>query len=353
MTAAPPFPRVSVAAFGVALLTVLLVATTLPGSGMFRESPGAGALGITLDLVLLVPLLFYLLVVRPTGIAAFWVAPVALLGFLAASWILPEAHHGPLEAAELLLVPAELGLLSLAIRRAYRAARALPAGGSHAAERLDPLERFRRVLGGVFPAEWMARVAAHEVAFLYYALLAWRAEADVREGERAYSYHRRNGYGGMLVAVTLVALVELLVVHLLVARWSAAAAWGLTAVSAYGMVWMMGHFQAVRLRPIVLAPDGLLVRIGLLWSVRVPYGGIVRIREARGSAAPARSGPGYLRAVTLGDPRLLLELASPVEVEGPYGYRKRGVTRIGIAVDDGSAFREELARRVGVEARGE
>lgn len=41
--------RLAAATFAASLLAVLLVAATLPGSGLFRESPGAAALGITLD----------------------------------------------------------------------------------------------------------------------------------------------------------------------------------------------------------------------------------------------------------------------------------------------------------------
>ena len=52
--------------------------------------------------------------------------------------------------------------------------------------------------------------------------------------------------------------------------------------------------------------------------------------------------------MTLGPPRLLLELRDPVDVDGLYGYVKRGVRRIGLAVDDTARFEAELRSRTAI-----
>jgi hypothetical protein len=146
------------------------------------------------------------------------------------------------------------------------------------------------------------------------------------------------------VALALITVVEMAAVHLLVRQWSPTLAWVLTAISIYAVIGVLAHSRAVRLRPILLTPDALHVRIGLLWSVRVPYDRIARVTAA-GRDAPQGGPKGYLHAVTLGTPQLLLELRDPIDAHGPYGYTKRGVRQVGIAVDQRDRFAAELVTR--------
>lgn len=339
MTAVHRFPTIPVAAFGLLLAAIYAAELLVVGPRLLPARPELGAGAITFDLVVAVPVLFYLLVVRTMRLPAVTLVPVFLASLFGATLVLPEEHRRYLDLLGRLVVPAELLLLG------YVALRIRRGGPAPAAGRGDVLDRLRAVLRRLLPSPLAANAVAHEAALLGYALLAWRARPDVREGELGFSSHRRNGYGGVLAAAALMVGVETVAVHLLVERWSATAAWALTALSLYGLVWLLGHFQAVRLRPVLLAPDALHVRIGLLWSVRVPYGEVASMGAA-GAGSPARRAPGYLHAVTLGPARLLVELREPVPVDGLYGYVKRGVRRIGLAVDDRERFRAELERRV-------
>lgn len=329
----------AVAAFVLLAAAVYCAEILLVGPRLLPDRPELGAGAITFDLVVAVPLLFYLLVVRAARAPAITLVPVVLGSLFGASLVLPEEHQRYLDLAGRLAVPLELLLLGYVAVRIYRG-RSAPVEG-----RGGLLERLRATLRQVLPSRLAADAVAHEAALLGYALLAWRARPDVCEGELGFSVHRGNGYGGTLAAAGFMTIVETVVVHLLVERWSATAAWVLTALSLYGLVWLLGHFQAVRLRPVLLAPDALYVRIGLLWSARVPYGDIAALERA-GAGARARHAPGYLHAVTLGPARLLVELCEPADVDGLYGYVKRDVHRIGLAVDDAERFRVELARRV-------
>ncbi len=339
MIAAHRYPRIPIAAFVLLLAAIYAAELLVVGPQLLPTRPELGAGAITFDLVVAVPVLFYLLVVRTMRLPAVTLVPVFLGSLFGASLVLPEEHRRYLDLLGRLVVPAELlllGYLGLRVRR----------GGSAPADgRGDPLDRLRATLRRVLPSPLAADAVAHEAAMLGYALLSWRARPDVREGELGFTSHRGNGYGGVLAAAAFMVLIETLAVHLLVQRWSATAAWVLTALSLYGLVWLLGYFQAVRLRPVLLTADALHVRIGLLWSVRVPYGDVASLGAA-GAGAPARRAPGYLHAVTLGPARLLVELREPVRVDGLYGYVKQGVRRIGLAVDDRERFRAELVRRV-------
>ena len=345
MIAARRFPVVPAASFALVLLSIYAAAFALPRSQLFSRNPDLGALGITLDLILLVPLLYYLLLVRKTNLPAATVLPVFLFSLYGASVVLPRNYHTYLDIAHYLILPAELLVLSLIGIRVSRDVRRVRSWSTASGQERDILERLRQLLRSYLPIPLAANAVAHEIACLYYAFFAWRAKTDLEDGEQGFSYHVRNGYGGVLFAVMLVGTVEMGAVHFLVHRWSSAVAWALTAVSLYGLVWLLGHFQAIRLRPIRLTENSLDVRLGLLWNVQIPFASLVGVRPARGQARD-RAAPGYLHAAPLRAATFYLELAEPVDVPGPYGYTRRNVRRIGIFVDDAAGFEQALEERI-------
>ena len=97
------------------------------------------AFGLTLDMVVVVPLAYYLLVVRRRKVSIITLIPIFLLSVVAASRVLPDGHQETLRVVEALAIPLELGLIGWIAWRARTALR--KARGNKAA---DPLERFRR-----------------------------------------------------------------------------------------------------------------------------------------------------------------------------------------------------------------
>lgn len=296
------------------------------------EDAGVVAAALTFDLALGVPLLYWLLLVRGRGWPPFSVVPVFLASLAGAAAVLPDHHQGALTALEWLVVPAELLLVGYLLTRALATARRLRAAGAGG----DVYERLCEGAREVLGARAVADVLAFEVAILYYALFAWRAAPDTAGARAVVGHHRRIGYGGVLVGLMLAMTVEIVPVHLLLSLWSPTAAWVLTGLSLYGFLWLIGDYRALRLRPSVVRGDVLELRLGLRWNARVPLTSIRAVGRT-GARPPARSTPGYLQAVVLGEPTHLLELSEPVAVLGPYGWRKVA-RRIGITVDDEEAL---------------
>ena len=232
---------------------------------------------------------------------------------------------------------AAVGLVLRALVRSLRS-------GEHAG---DAVERISAAARAAIPHRAAANAVAYEITLFYLALLSWRARPAVPAGATAFPAHRRSGHAGLVFAVCVASVVEGVGVHLLAARWSHVAAWILTALSAYGAVWMVGDLQAVRLRPTLVSADGLHVRVGLRWEVFVAWSEIESL-EPRGRAPFPRRAPGHLRATPVGEPDFIVTLRHPTRVRGPYGIT-RTVTTLGIAADDPRAFaaaaHEHLAGR--------
>lgn len=300
-------------------------------SPAFAQAP-AVAWGVTGDLTLVLPLLWFFLGVRRARFPAITVLPVFLLSLALAAQVLPQGHRDGLRAVELLAAPAEIVLIATLARRARRLARAYRIAN---AEDLSFPDAFRRAAIESFGDFAATRALALEVSMLYCAFLAWRKAPRAPAGARAFSYHR--GWGSILAAFAMAIAVESLAVHFLVQRWSPTAAWVLTGTSLYSLVWLAGDYRAMVLRPILLRGGVLEVRIGLRWQMRIPLSCVRTAGEYPRGQRP----PETLQAVVFGEPRLLLELDGPVEAEGPFGIRRRAA-RVALTVDEPERFLREL-----------
>lgn len=298
-------------------------------------APDLLAAAVAFDLVVGVPALFYLLCIRGRAPLA-RIVPIVLLSMVGASFVIPSTYGGIPAAIRTLAVAAEAVLVVVLVRRGIRAMRSADAPG-------DLADSIRETARSVVPAPRLADAAAYEVALLAYAFAGWRMRAADDEG--AFTIHRRGGYSAVAFALGLASVVELTAVHLLLHPWSPTVAWVLTGLSAYGMVWLLGDTQAIRLRLLRADDEALRVRVGLRWSVDVPWGDVVSVTRAGQPAAD--DGRGMLRATPIGDPRLVVGLARPLTATGPYGFTRR-VSRIGVAVDDEARFLAAVAARTGL-----
>ena len=332
--AALPLAGLGLIALGV-YATLLVVAS----SRLFERAPGLGSFGITFDLLVTIPAAFYLLVVRPRKLPWFTLVPCVIASAWAGGLLLPPEHRQLLHAARFLIAPAELALVGYAAMRAWRLLRS----GAHPGRDVPDAVRAGLREAVRYPA--VADAVASEVALIWYALLSWRARPRVAPGTAAFTQHRKSGLMGIVGAVSLACVAEAVGVHLLAAQWSPTVAWALTALSAYGMVWLVGLGRSVVLRPTLVEREGLRVRIGALYEAVVPFDAIAEVTQVRTGPANRRA-PGYLHAALFAAPRLLIELKEPVEARGLYGNRKRGITRIGRLVDAPAEIAALLRERI-------
>lgn len=318
--------------FAIATLTVYTVALLLTQHLSTLPQPDLLAAALTVDLVVLVPGLYYLLLVRQRQWPAVSVVPLFLLSLGAARLLLPAGSQGMLNAIGYLAFPLEVVLLGYLGARAYRLTQHVRGAAGDMMARMQ--KGFRAVLG---PGA-AARIAAFELAMLYYALGAWRARPA--PDPHHFSIHRRSGYIPLLAGILIALPIEVVGLHLLVARWSISAAWVLTALSLYSALWILAEMNAVRLRHVEVQKEALVVRIGLRWTLRVPYAAIAGVYSAD-SAPPVPSKAHYLEATAMGKLAYLITLKGPLMAHGLYGIRKE-ILYIGLGLDEPDRFEATL-----------
>jgi hypothetical protein len=293
----------------------------------------AVALGITLDLTLIVPLAYYYLVIRPRGWPLVTIAPVLVLSLIVASAVLPADHHQSLHVMKTLAIPAELGLLGWIGWQASRALRK-----AHHTTAADPLEVLYTSARAFLRVKRAADVLASELAVLYFALGSWRSRTHRPDDAWAFSSRAKSGHGGLVFALLVLTAVEAVAIHILLGLWSPALAWIFSVLSLYGALWLLADYRASVLRPVLVTRDEIWLRAGLRWRARVPRHLLAEVaRTAPGSQECARS-LAFLTA-----PNVWLEFFEPVSLDGPYGVR-REVRWVGLFLDDPAALQRVLNR---------
>ena len=204
------------------------------------------AAAVTADLVLVVPLLYYGLLVRGRGWPVLSCIPVFLLSLMGAAWIVPEERHEALKVAEMLAIPLELAVLGLLVRQGAKIVGATREQGQG--------DLFGRLRASAMEATGHRRVAdilAFEAAILHYAVFSWRSRPTTGR-QSTFTHYRRALYGTVCAGISIAVLAELVPVHFLLSLWSPRVAWIATGLGVYSLLWLLGDYRALVLRPSVI-----------------------------------------------------------------------------------------------------
>ncbi|GAA3999865.1 hypothetical protein GCM10022408_08580 [Hymenobacter fastidiosus] len=318
-------------------LALLLLAgeLTITRLARFTTTPGL-PFAVTVDLVVGLPVLYYLFIVRRYKVGWTTVAGVFGLALVVAAWILPPAQQlylGWFRKALLLAEPVLLVVLVVRLRRLvhhYRLAAAIEPDFL-----LNLAASFRAVFGQPLP------FLVSEAAMVRYGLLGWLKPAAAQPG---FSMHRESAFTAIMGTLLLVSVAEMGGVHLLVQRWNPVAAYWLLGLSVYGMGFLLGHLQAVRQRPLLLTATVLRIRVGLVWNFDLPLAALAAAEPWR-DAEPLPEGVLNLAQQLITPPNVLLSCHHAITALGPYGLGKT-TRQLALYVDKPAEFVQALQRPV-------
>jgi len=174
---------------------------------------------------------------------------------------------------------------------------------------------------------------ARELALLVCAFFFWRLSPDA-PGSGGHAFMHRRGYGVVLTVLIGLSFVEMSIVHLLLRPVSVLASNVILAFSAYAIVWLLGDFHALRLRPVLVVGGSLCVRVGLRSEAVIPLDDVERVESLPASGEPRSD---YVRCTVFGPPEVLVRLRKKARVEPMFGPA-REVSCIGLAVEDTAHF---------------
>jgi len=307
------------------------VLSALPGS----SNPTLLASALTVDLVVLVPLAYYVLLVRGQGWPVATIAPVILASLYGAHVLIPDAHDELLTVllpAIALFELAVTGVVLYSVGRGVQSLRGMKGAGT-----VDFLDELKRGFRAKIDVRVAADIVASEIGMLYYAFGTWR-KTPPTPGNGVFPYHKTSSYGAILAGILIAATVEIIGGHFLLMMWSPVAAWIHLGLAVYGVIWLVGDYRAMRYRPTRVQDGQIAIRCGLRWEVDLPR------EQVHSVSAPTRgieNRDDYLALSASMKPDLILELGIPETVDGHYGITRKA-RYLGVSVDDPAAFRDAV-----------
>lgn len=291
------------------------------------------AVALPLDFMVGIPLMLYLIVLRPKKMTPLAVLPVIWLGYGLSALVLGSPAAGVLPMLLAALFPVEA---AIAIGEILRLARLFKGAKTKSA---DPLEWFYAVTCYLVRRELPARMMAAELGVWYYALLSWRKKPCVGVDDRVYGYHNAGGYMSMMLGLGLAFPVEIVAMHMLLSQWNVVVAIVVTLLSLYAAVWLVGDARARVLRPVVLGKDELRIECGIQMTGVVSLGSIASV-SCREPADIDKSDK--LNYGTFYQANVWIVMHDPVEVRTLLGTKKP--LAIGLSLDDPQGFIQEFSQ---------
>jgi hypothetical protein len=316
-----PYPLLFLGGGALAIIAAIVVRTQA-----FAAHPDVLAWAFTCDLTISLPLLWWFFAVRSGRAGAVTLIPIFLAGVAVAARIIPAAQHTFVDQLRFIAAPLDLVTIALVARRVARIRR-IDAGA-------DPDDRIERACAELFGGGHAARAVAFEIATIYYAFFGWRKPAP-----RGFTVHQRSGWGTIVGVFVFLIAIESVGAHLLVQLWSVKAAWIVTALDVYGALWLLGDYQALRLRPTRIEGDALVLSYGLRWRASIPLDAIASVETVRGEAEWKRKD--VLKIAILDEPRLLIRFKTPQTAHGLAGLT-RTIEAVAILADDDAGFADAM-----------
>ncbi len=289
---------------------------------------------ITADLLLTVPLVYFLLI-RKSEIPKTTVIPVMIIGLLVGTYFLPQESQTYLSIFKTWALPViEISILTFVIikvRSGIRKYKGLKGSTP------DFFNALKSTCYEILPKRLVLPFAT-EVAVFYYGFINWKT-TEVRENE--YTYHKKSGTPALFYAFILIISIETIAFHFLLTRWSFIAAWILTAVSIYTAIQVFGFAKSLAKRPISINKDSLTLKYGILNEVEIPFSDIDKIELSRKSLEKHKLTRTLSPLGEIESHNVIISLKKENELIGLYGMKKK-FNRLGLHIDEPKEFKEKM-----------
>ncbi len=258
---------------GIPLLLISFLAI-LPATEIFKTTPKELSIGILLDLLITIPIVYFL-IIRKTKIPNFTVLYAYILGILLASLFIPSEHQGLLATIKSISIPViEIGIITIIIAKIISLNRAFKGTKGK-----DFYDRVLLACEEIFPNR-IGKVLATEIAVIYYlfSTKTQRHEADIN-----FTYYKKSGIQTTIMVLLFMVLLETIVVHYVLAKWNANIAWILTFLSLYTMFQISAVLKSMARRPITIDYESnhLLLRYGFGCQTSIPFDALESIEPNR------------------------------------------------------------------------
>lgn len=307
-------------------------------TSLFQMNPDNLAIGITFDLLLIVPFIYFLLI-RKTNIPKTTVIPFLILGIIICSIILPQENQHYLSLFKTWILPIiELSVLSYVI---YNVRKGIKSYKQKKGISIDFFTTLKNTCYEILPKNVVIPVVT-EIAVFYYGFIYWK-KRELKENE--FSYHKDSGTITLLIAIIFIVAIETFVLHTLLTKWSNLTAWILTFLSIYSGIQIFGFLKSMFKRPISIENDKLFLRYGIMNEATINFTNIESIEISSKDIELTKETRKLSFLGELESHNIIIQLKEENTLTGLYGI-KRKFKNIAFYVDDKVEFKNRINKAI-------
>ncbi|GAA3522585.1 hypothetical protein GCM10022393_41470 [Aquimarina addita] len=303
-------------------------------SYVFAENPTNLAIGITGDLLITAPLVYFLLI-RKTSIPRTTIVPFLIACIVICSLILPSKHHYYLNLFKFWVLPViELSVVTYVI---YTIRKAIKNYKSNVNQSFDFFTTLKNTCYEILPKGAVIPVVT-EIAIFYYGFIYWK-KRDIAHNE--FTYHKHSGTITLLIALIGIIAIETFVLHILLAKWNTTAAWVLTALSIYSGIQIFGFLKSMLKRPISIEHQKLYLKYGIMTETVIALKDIDHIEISSNDIELTTETRKLSFLGTLESHNLIIHLKKENTLIGLYGLKRKYKSLV-LYVDDKLTFKNRI-----------
>lgn len=304
-------------------------------SNAFAQNANLLSIGITLDFLITIPLIYFL-IIRKRNIPKITVLSMFVVGIIVLSYTLPVEHQSLLSIVKTFAIPiVEIVVFSFIIYKVVKITESYKQQKKSA----DFYTTMVKATAEVLPAQ-IAPILVTEISVIYYGFINWK-KYILKENE--FSYHKKSTIHSILIGFLMVILIETFALHFLLSKWSVIAAWILTILSIYTGLQFFALLRSISKRPIKIDKETqqLVLRFGFFSDWSVPLKEVQSIELTVKDLPEDKSIVPFSPLGSLTEHNVIIRFHQEQEFSGLYGIRKKAKA-LAIYIDEKQQFLEDM-----------
>ncbi|WP_299678751.1 hypothetical protein [uncultured Dokdonia sp.] len=318
--------------FGIPLLLIIGV-VLLTQSQVFTTQSSLLSIGVTADLLVTIPLVYFLLI-RKTKIPKTTIVPFLILGMILCSTLIPQENQTYFLLFKKWIFPlVEITVITYII---YKVRSVVKQYNLKKNTTIDFFTALKNTCKEILP-KTVAIALTTEIAVFYYGFIYWK-KRTLKKNE--FSYHKETGSLTLLAAIICIIAIETIVLHVVIAKSSTIAAWIVTFLSIYSGIQLFGFLKSILKRPISIQNEKIYLRYGIMSESIIAIKDIDTIllssKDIDAKETRTLSFLGSLEPHTI-----IITLKKEYTLTGLYGIQKK-YKKIAFSVDDKIRFKNTV-----------
>lgn len=306
----------------------------LTKSSYYENNPNPLSIGIILDLLLTMPLVYFFLI-RKQNIPKITIVPFFVLGIVISSFIIPKENQFLLEQIKVWVLPLiELTIISFLI---YKIRKARKYYKNNEASSLDFFTALKMSCAQIVPKQVVTPFAT-EIAVFYYSFFKWKRD-NLKENQ--FSYHKNSGSRTIIIALIFIIIVETFAFHILLSKWSNIAAWIFTILSIYTAFQLYALLKSISRRPSSIENNKLNLYYGIFSETIIDISSIESIDFSSKEIDLNKETRKLSPMGSIESHNIVIRLKEENTIHGFYGLKKT-YKNIAFYIDDIQKFRSQI-----------